>query len=100
MSLENLPGLYETEDTPFDEKVIYAVYTIPYLKNFYWLLAEYDPEEKIAFGYACLGDELMAEWGYIYMPEVESVDAKHINHFKPLPFPEAKKMVDSLDDLL
>lgn len=39
-----------------------------------WLISEYDPEEDVAFGWACLnGDRQNAELGYVSMAELESV---------------------------
>lgn len=54
----------EREDVPLEEKTIYQVYTIPRLR-FYWLIAEYDPEDRLAFGYANLDNDLFTGWGYI-----------------------------------
>lgn len=42
-----IPGLYETEKIPFDEKIIHEVYY--FIGGFIWLIAEYDPETKEAF---------------------------------------------------
>lgn len=39
-----------------------------------WLVTEYDPEEDLAFGWACLsGDRQNAELGYTSLAELESV---------------------------
>lgn len=38
-----------------------------------WLVTEYDPEEDLAFGWACLGDRQMAELGYVSMAELEAI---------------------------
>jgi hypothetical protein len=39
-----------------------------------WLITEYDPEDDLAFGWACLnGDRQSAELGYVSMAELESV---------------------------
>lgn len=38
-----------------------------------WYITEYDPEERLAFGFANLGDPIMAELGYVSLDELESV---------------------------
>ncbi len=38
-----------------------------------WYITEYDPEEKLAFGFANLGDPVMAELGYISLEELEAL---------------------------
>ena len=38
-----------------------------------WLVTEYNPEEGVAFGWACLGDRQNAELGYMSMDELESI---------------------------
>jgi hypothetical protein len=61
--IENeVPELYETEKVPIEEKIIHQRYQIKEI-GFYWLLAELDPKENMAFGYANLNDDEMAEWG-------------------------------------
>jgi hypothetical protein len=50
-----IPKLYETENIPFDEKIIYRRYRIKEL-GYYWLIAELDRKSNIAFGYANLNN--------------------------------------------
>lgn len=38
-----------------------------------WYITEYDPEEKLAFGFANRGDPEMAELGYVSILELESL---------------------------
>ena len=92
----NLPPLDSTDSTPFAEKTIQArLFALGSAATL--LLAEYGPEEKIAFGYCDLfgqGEAGGAEWGYISIDELEElrflgiprieVDA----HFTPKPFGE------------
>jgi len=92
----NLPPLDSTDSTPFAEKTIVArIFALGSAAT--WLIAEYDPEEKVAFGYADLfgqGSSGGAEWGYVSIAELEElrflgiprveVDA----HFTPQPFRE------------
>ena len=63
------------------------------LRGFNWLLAELDRNEQTAFGWASLNDEMNAEWGYVYLPEVESIGATRDENWIPLFFPEAKGLV-------
>jgi len=62
------------------------------LSGFNWLLAELDTNDNIAFSWASLNDDQSAEWGYIYLPDVESTGAFRDENWIPLYFPEAKKV--------
>ena len=86
--LVSIPGLYSTEDIPLKQKVIYEHWVLPSV-NFHWLIAELDPKKKLAFGYANLNDDQMAEWGYISIAEIESSGAFSDRAFKPKKFSEA-----------
>ena len=84
--LENIPQLYSTEDTPFKEKVIYEHF---FIGGCDWYVAEYDPENKLFFGFAILNNDLeMAEWGYISFEELVILKVSFLEvdrdlHFKP-----------------
>ena len=39
-----------------------------------WYIWEYDPSEELGFGYANLGDDEMAEMGYISVKELKEVN--------------------------
>jgi hypothetical protein len=70
---EDTPGLYDDEDTPIEQKVVY-------LKLFSaagdWWITEVDRVEGYAFGYVRLAAmPEMAEWGSIWLPELEEVQA-------------------------
>lgn len=63
-----------------------------------WLISEYDPEERLFFGYASLGfGRHCDEWGYISLDELEELDVgfglgiERDRYFKPKPFPQACK---------
>lgn len=71
---ETLPALYSTDDVPAADKTIVAHY---FGGAADWWLAEYDPETGEAFGYANLGDPQMAEWGSIYLPELEAINLRN-----------------------
>jgi len=57
-----IPKLYETENTGFNDKIIYQKWGIKQI-GFYWLIAEYDEKQELAFGYANLNNNQNAEWG-------------------------------------
>lgn len=92
----NLPQIDSTDSIPFNEKTI-AARLFALGSPATWLIAEYCPTERVAFGYADLfgqGGAGGAEWGYVSIAELESlyfmgiprieVDA----HFTPKPFRE------------
>jgi len=74
MTSETIPRIGHTEDIPTDQKTIYQRWHIPEI-GFYWLIAEIDPEDNLAFGYTNLNDEYNAEWGYISLAELEETGA-------------------------
>jgi hypothetical protein len=50
------------------------VYAHYFLGGSDWLVTEYDPDEDVAFGWACLnGDRQCAELGYTSLAELEGV---------------------------
>ena len=62
-----MPRLYETEDTPADEKLIWAHF---FLGDSHWYAAEFDGKDTF-FGYAVLnGDMMNSEWGYFSLAEL------------------------------
>ena len=69
--LKKLPALYTNEDKPAAEV------TIP-VKFFgggacTWYATEYDPEQRMFFGFVTLGDPQNAELGYFSLDELESI---------------------------
>jgi len=79
---EDIPKLYETENIPFEEKVIYRRYRLKEI-GFYWLIAELDREKNLAFGYANLNNDAFAEWGYISINELIECGAQLDKNWKP-----------------
>ena len=59
--------------------------------RFYWLIAEYDPKKKLAFGYANLNDDQCVEWDYISIKELEENGAVQVKDWKPMKFKDIKK---------
>jgi len=68
--LKKLPKLYATEDTPEDEKKIPLKLFNPMGKQT-WYIVEYDPVDRLAFGYVT--GMLEDEFGYVSMDEIESI---------------------------
>lgn len=87
---KSIPRLYQTEDVAAKDKTIYQKWEIPQI-GFYWLIAELNPEENLAFGYANLNDDLFAEWGYISIRELAENSAILCERWEPCSFEEAKK---------
>ena len=68
--LDRIPRLYQTEDIPLKDKLIYLHF---FIGSCDWFIAEYDGED-LFWGYALLnGDHDMAEWGYISFTEMKEV---------------------------
>jgi hypothetical protein len=70
--LEAIPALYATENTAEADKVVHLHY---FVGTCDWWVVELDSAERpqLAFGYACLGDPAMAEWGYIDLHELAGI---------------------------
>jgi hypothetical protein len=88
----NIPNLYETDKIPLEKKIIYQKWDLKQLK-FYWLIAELDKKENLAFGYANLNDDVFAEWGYISIQEIIDNGAEPDKTWLPCTFEEAQKRV-------
>lgn len=73
-NLRSLPPLYGTERVPAEDKIVRVKLFDP-TGSATWYLVEYDPKERLAYGWA----EIMpgcGEWGYISIPELESVTGR------------------------
>jgi len=66
-----VPALYATEKVPMPEKIAVAHY---FVGGCDWWIAEWDPKTGEAFGFICLGDPANAEWGYIPLTELETIN--------------------------
>ena len=67
---KKLPKLYETENIPVEDKVAVVKYFNPCGAGT-WYGIEYDPEEKLFFGYAEITD---GEFGYFSLKELENIN--------------------------
>jgi len=74
--LRRLPALYSTEDVPLKEKMIYMHF---FIGGCDWYAAEYDPENRIFFGFVILNNDLQnAEWGYFSLDELADLKFRFI----------------------
>jgi hypothetical protein len=68
--LAEIPKLYETENTPLKDKLIYLHF---FIAGCDWYIAEYDGED-LFWGFAVLNnDYAMAEWGYVSFSELKAI---------------------------
>jgi hypothetical protein len=64
-----------------------------------WYLTEYDPEDDLAFGFACLNGDLQnAEWGYVSIEELRGLKFGFMEidfdlHWQPRPAGEVPLIV-------
>jgi hypothetical protein len=70
--LKQFPALYATQGKPPEEIRIIAKFFHP-CTPCTWYATEYDPEERLFYGYADLGDPENAELGYFSLDEMQSV---------------------------
>ena len=68
--LAKIPKLYQTENTPLKDKLIYLHF---FIGGCDWYISEYDGDD-LFFGFAILNNDLqMAEWGYVSFKELKSI---------------------------
>ena len=67
--LAAIPALYATEDVVERDKIVHLHY---FVGGCDWWVVEVASIERpqLAFGYVCLGDPQLAEWGYIDLHEL------------------------------
>jgi hypothetical protein len=71
--IKKIPNLYETEN--LDSKDInVAVKLFNPVGSQTWYITEYNSDEKLGFGFCNLGDDEMAELGYVSIKELESIN--------------------------
>lgn len=91
---EKLPPLYETEDTPTDEKTLQIRY-ISIFSNWEWYVCEYDKESKTFFGFVKGHED---EWGYFSLQEFQEINEENLKiirdeNFTPITFKELKNEI-------
>ena len=67
---QSFPRLGTTSEMPLDQVRIIAKYFYP-CGAATWYATEYDPEERLFFGFVNLGDLQCAELGYFSLDEME-----------------------------
>ena len=67
--LEKIPRLYETENVPLKEKLVWLHF---FVGSCDWYVIETDGED-LFWGFACLGDLQNAEFGYFSFSELKSI---------------------------
>ena len=87
--LNKIPALYADEKTPLDEKICYVRFFHPF-SSWKWFATEYDPKEKMFFGWV---DGAFPEWGNFSLEEMQSVTVMGLGierdmHFTPKPMKE------------
>jgi|18_taG_2_1085343.scaffolds.fasta_scaffold54459_2 hypothetical protein len=80
------PKLYSNDEKSAEETMVTAKFFNPYGLGTWWM-TEYDPEQRLAFGYADLG---CPELGYFSIAEMEEIRVKPFDgkierdiHFTP-----------------
>jgi hypothetical protein len=69
--LAKIPKLYQTENVPLREKLVYLHF---FIGGCDWYISEFDEAEDLFWGYAILNNDLeMAEWGYVSFQELKSI---------------------------
>ena len=87
-----MPPLYANEEVP--DPMVRAKFFTPWA-GATWLVTEYNPETRIIFGWATLGDPECAELGYTSLDELESLigpfglKVERDIHFTPKPLSAA-----------
>lgn len=89
---DKIPELYATERIPIERKIIHQRYQIKEI-GYYWLIAELDRKENLAFGYANLNNDDFAEWGYISIDELLDNGAELDEAWKPCTYREAINII-------
>ena len=68
--LAKIPKLYQTENIPLKDKLIYLHF---FIGGCDWYVAEFDGED-LFWGFAILNNDLQnAEWGYISLSELKGI---------------------------
>ena len=72
--LAKLPRIYASDHVPLEEVVIHQHF---FLGGSDWYMAEYDPRDRLFFGYAILNNDLVnAEWGYTSYDELRGINLR------------------------
>ena len=95
--LRQLPSLGSTDEIPLEEKMLYMYFQI---RKSHWYAAEYDPIQRVFFGYWDLGERLFVEkWRrFAYDPLREmrdgQIEVERDTRWQPKPFRELAREMD------
>jgi len=85
--LHRIPRLYATRKVKAADTVIHTHF---FLGGSDWYVAEYDPHQRLFYGYTILNNDLQnAEWGYISYDELRAIrirnafEVDHDLHWEP-----------------
>lgn len=71
LNMDKVPPLY-SQDGKGESAIVYA-HLLNASSN--WWITEYDPDERVAFGFACLNNDWeMAEFGYVSLDEIDEMN--------------------------
>jgi hypothetical protein len=97
--LDRIPKLYETEETPLEDKLIHLHL---FIGGCDWFVVEFDGND-LFWGFACLNDIQNAEWGYISLSELKSINISGIEidceleiHWNPRPAGQIEKICQGM----
>jgi len=95
--LAAMPRLYATDGDDAGEKIIHGHF---FLGGCDWYVAEYDPDDRLFFGYAILNEDYdNAEWGYVSYDELLELKSGAVEvdwdmHWKPVKAGAVEKIVN------
>ena len=72
--------LYGTESIEAKDKIVQAIYFVPFRSNWSWYLVEHDEKTGDCYG---LVAGIEPEWGYFNINELKDVDAERLIDFAP-----------------
>lgn len=93
--LAAIPKLYATEKKPLPEKIIHMHF---FIGGCDWYIAEFSAADGLMYGFAILNNDLeCAEWGYISLEELQSINISGIQvdrdlHWRVRPAKEVDKI--------
>ena len=90
-ALSTMPALYSTEREDAENHIFLMRFYHP-LAQYSWYAVEYDPEDKVFFGWT---DGDFQEWGYFYLLEMAFLEVRGVRimwdvDFMPVRFGELK----------
>jgi len=85
--LEKLPKSHEIDDVTIGEVKIHMHF---FVDSCDWYIASADKtgDDYVLFGFICIGNKELAEWGTVYLSELIELNVKFLEvdkeiHFKP-----------------